>query len=236
MLTPEAREGNLTFSGPDRKFGTDDDEFKTVTVDPVVTPYLDIYPLPNGEITGNTGLFIGTADRDTDQDFFVVRGDHQLSEAASINASYTLDDALIGDIGSTFARDTTFPSRRQYLSLQLIQIFSPQLINSARFGFKRSTVVQSTVEFRDERLLNPALGFIPGREAGIISVPGITRFPGGTRATDSDIFTLNSFQGYDNLSYDVGRHSFKFELNFEVIRNEIDSTDSENGFFLFSSL
>ena len=222
VLTRDAREGNLS-SG-------------SVTVDPVVKPYLDIYPLPNGEVSGDTGLFIGTADQDTDQDFFVVRGDHQLSEAASINASYTLDDALIGDIGSTFARDTTFPSRRQYLSLQLIQIVSPQLINSARFGFNRSTVIQSTVEFRDERLQDPALGFIPGREAGIISVPGITQFPGGTRATDSDIFTLNSFQGYDNLSYDVGRHHFKFGFNFEVIRNEIDSTNRENGEFRFNSI
>ena len=222
VLTQEAREGNLS-SG-------------SVTVDPAVKPYLDIYPLPNGQIFGDIGLFIGTADSDTDQDFLVVRGDHQLSETASINASYTLDDAVIGDNGSTFARDTTFPSRRQYLSAQLTQILSPQLIHSARFGFNRSTVILGTVEFRDERLLDPGLGFIPGREAGVIRVPGIARFPGGTRATDSDIYILNSFQGYDNLSYDVGRHHWKFGFNLEIIRDEIDSTNSENGQFRFDSI
>ena len=83
VLTQEARSGNL--SGPDNAYGTDDDV--TLTVDPAVNPYLDIYPLPNhpfvlpnGEILKDQGLFIGTADTDTNQDFFVVRGDHQLSE------------------------------------------------------------------------------------------------------------------------------------------------------------
>ena len=225
VLTSQAREGNLS-SG-------------SVTVDPAVKPYLDIYPLPNlpnGEIEGDTGLFTGTADRDTNQNFFVVRGDHQLSETTSINASYTLDTAVISDLGSTFARDTTFPSRRQYLSLQLTQILGPQLIHSALFGFNRSTVILGTVEFRDERLLDPALGFIPGREAGRIRVPGIVEFPGGTRATDSDTFTLSSFQGYDNLSYDTGRHHLKFGFNLEVIRDEIDSTNRENGQFDFDSI
>ena len=132
--------------------------------------------------------------------------------------------------------DRTFPSRRQYLSLQLTQIPSPQLIHSARFGFNRSTVIQSVDEFRDERLRDPALGFSPGRDAGIISVPGIVQFPGGNRSRDNDIFTLNSFQGYDDVSYDVGRHHLKFGLNLEVIRDEIDSTNRENGEFRFDSI
>jgi len=181
VLTREARVGNLS-SG-------------SVTVDPAVKPYLDIYPLPNGEIMGDTGDFTGIADRDTNQNFFVVRGDHQLSETTSINASYTLDTAVISDLGSTFARDTTLPSRRQYLSLQLTQIFSPQLIHSLRFGFNRSKVIDGTVEVRDERLLDPALGFIPGREAGQIRVPGIVGFPGGANCDRQRCLYLQFLSG-----------------------------------------
>ena len=222
VLTQEARQGNLIS--------------KTVTVDPVVKPYLEIYPLPNGDIIGNTGLFIGTVDRDTDQDFFVLRGDHELSDTAGINASYTFDTAVISNKGSTFNRDRTMPSRRQYLSVQTTQIFNPQLIHSARFGFNRSKVIDGTVKVRDDRLLDPALTFIPGREARIIRVPGIVRFPGGSTAIDNDAFIFNSFQLYDNLNYGVGRHLFKFGFNVEVIRNEMDSRSRENGEFRFGSI
>ncbi|MBI4483751.1 MAG: TonB-dependent receptor [Acidobacteria bacterium] len=222
VLTPQARAGNLS-SG-------------AVTVNPVVRRYLDIYPLPNGPISGDTGLFFSAPDRDTTEDYFLVRGDHQFSDSVSLNASYTFNDAEIKKPNDLLLLDFLSPYRRQFFTAEVTQILSPQVVNSSRFGYNRSRTATGESEALDSRLEDPALGFLRGKPAGLINISGIAGFPGGPGSSDTEFYDFESFQGYDNVSYNVGRHSLKFGLNLEYIRDDMRSTNAENGRWEFGSI
>ena len=67
---------------------------RTVPVNPRVRPYLDLYPLPNSARVGR-GIGENRASQalPTDENFFTVRVDHQISERDSFFARYSFDDA-----------------------------------------------------------------------------------------------------------------------------------------------
>ncbi len=77
-LSEEARKGNLT-GGP-------------VVVDPEVAPAVDLYPLPNGEVFGDTGLFVFPNDTVADLNFMTVRIDQKLADTDKLFFRYSLDD------------------------------------------------------------------------------------------------------------------------------------------------
>ncbi|MCH8017585.1 MAG: hypothetical protein IH917_13275, partial [Acidobacteria bacterium] len=66
----------------------------TVTVDPAMPPYLDLYPAGNGADNGDgTEDFNSSGDQVTDQDFYQVRVDHTFSDSNSLFGRYTIDDS-----------------------------------------------------------------------------------------------------------------------------------------------
>src|SRR5215469_11060897 len=50
-----------------------------VTVDPFVMPYLAFYPLPNGPVSGDTGIFSFSGSAITTENYFTTRVDHRFS-------------------------------------------------------------------------------------------------------------------------------------------------------------
>jgi len=77
--SPAARAGHLT-SG-------------NVTVDPLVKPYLAFYPLPNGAINGDTGIYSFSGSAITTENYFTVRVDHRISNADSLDGTYMFDNS-----------------------------------------------------------------------------------------------------------------------------------------------
>jgi hypothetical protein len=64
-----------------------------VAINPKVLPYLALYPLPNGPITGNTGKFAFGAPRLGDENYVIGKIDHYFSPSTTLSGSYTYDDA-----------------------------------------------------------------------------------------------------------------------------------------------
>lgn len=208
----------------------------TVTVDPRVKPYLDLFPLPNGAITGDTGKFVFGGGRIGNEDYVTGKIDHNVSSKTTLNGSYTFDNARLTTPDSYNQRTVSSPSRRQNFILTLQHTFSPTLINTTRSGFSRTYAanllgVQTTVP----TLADPSLGFVPGRNVGNFSIPGITSIT-GVGADGSNIFGYTAPQVADDLSWLKGKHSFRFGFSVERIIDNMDAKDTPNGSWTFGSI
>ena len=103
----------------------------TVTVNPVVAPFLAFFPLPNGPIKGDTGTYTLATQNITTENFVTSRVDHRFSDHDAIHGTYLFDkgqttgpDAFDGVFLGTF-------SQRQTASIQESHVFSPTVVNQA---------------------------------------------------------------------------------------------------------
>ncbi|HXG65847.1 MAG TPA: TonB-dependent receptor, partial [Blastocatellia bacterium] len=187
--SPAAREGRLTTG--------------TVTVAERVKPYLALYPLPNGPISGDTGVYRRDFNESTNEDFLMGRIDHKLSGKHSVFGRYTFDDSDLRKVSSVIL-DQVLTSRNQYLTLEEQAIFTPNALNSVRFGFSRTNFAS---DFPFIVPVAPELSFVPGQPMGAFSLQGISELRPSLAAPRS--FVLNTFEVNDQFIYNRGAHSLK---------------------------
>lgn len=203
-----------------------------ITVNPAVTGYLNLIPLPNGRDFGDgTGQYISSASNLDDEDFVAGRVDHRFSERTSIFGRFTFNNARvqIPDNMQLFSSGTT--SRNQYATVQLTRIFNERLLNNVRFSYNRSTNRTTPEALRS---IDPALSFFPGQPLGQISVTGF--FSLGPSRFGPSFNELNLFQLGDDLSWVVGRHSLKIGFDHREIYLPTSRPQSPYGFYQFNSL
>ena len=222
-LSDEARQGRLRGG--------------LVRVDPAVAKLLELYPRPNGEVFGDTGLFVFPNAQVAGEDFVTVRADHLLGSRDSLFARYTLDDAARTD-DTTFALGRRLSSTRQQSAvLEETHLFSPRLLRAARLAFARTRGVNDLTRAQTPGADNPELAFLPGwRGPGIIEVPGLSLFPGGSGALDADIHAFNSLQYHEDWSWTRGRHALRFGAGLERTHFNTDSQNRQSGEFRFRSI
>ena len=106
-------------------------------------------------------------------------------------------------------------------AFELLHIFSPNLVNEAKFGFNRAT--SNTYNLgRNGTFYQIAIATGPG--------PGFI-----TQNYDySSIYAGNSFSGIDNLTWIHGRHTLKFGV--EIRRIELNQSSEEHGKVTFSTV
>ena len=190
---------------------------------PSVVPYLDLYPLPNGAVfSDGTGEYFSGPSQPSNEDYFVIRYDHQVSDADSFFVRYTIQDGdlIVPD------RIELFPglidTRRQYVTMEHKHIFSPSLLNTFRFGFNRS------VRDQDDDLnsggVPKSLSLIPDNERfGLFNFS--TQVVGGPASIANlgtggfGFIVWNSFQYSDDVSYTSGRNSLRVGANIERIQS-----------------
>ncbi len=106
-------------------------------------------------------------------------------------------------------------------ALELLHIFSPTLVNEAKFGFNRATsntynLNQSGAIYQISIATGPGPGFI-------------------TQNTNEDsIYAGNSFSWLDNVTWIRGRHTFKFGA--EVRRIQLNQESDEHGKITFATV
>lgn len=197
--TASARQGRL----PDR----------VVTVDPKVKPYLDLYPLPNGRDFGDgTAEFLRADSQRTDEDYLTIRIDHQFSDKHSLFGRFTLDNSKRFDPPTIPLFATVIETRSRFFTLETKSIFSPNFVNTFRFGLNRSAEFQDLEPMRD---LDPSLSFVSGRPfGGIDPGSGITALTGFSADVPRSNF-LTVPQWYNDVDYTKGRHSIKAGVMIE---------------------
>ena len=213
-----------------------------ITVAPSVKPYLALYPLPNGPVTGNTGKFLLGAPRLGDEKYVIGKIDHYFSPTTTLFGSYSFDDAAVTIPDAYDLKTLAAPARRQNVVLSLQHLFSPTLINNTRVGVSR-TFAGGSLDCcaKNPALENPALGFIPGRNLGSFVISGITVGQGaqsiaGIGATSFSIWGYTAPQVYNDLSWTKGRHSIRTGLSVERIQYNLNSPATPNGTWTFTSV
>src|ERR1700730_15246786 len=208
-----------------------------VTVDPHVVPYLAFYPLPNGTVSGDTGIYSFSGNAITTENYFTTRVDHKLSDKDNLAGSYMYDNSPSSQ-NDEFNNKLIFTkTRRQLVSLEENHIFQPSLMNSFRLGYHREYAAAPS----GSKALNPlaadtSLGYVPGDTVGFIGVPGLTFFSGGLSTQQPAEYNWNSWQVYDNVFLTKGKHSLKFGGNVERIIDNQSTPSQPGGDFEFSSL
>ena len=208
-----------------------------VTVNPLVKPYLAIYPLPTSNIKGDTGTSTSITQQIGNENFFITRIDHKFSPADQLHGTYMFDDGSLMSPDSFQTVVSGTLTRRQLATGEYTKILTPAFLNAFRVGFSRvsadaSKPVQTLLSFAGDR----SNGFVPGSAVGGIVIPGISMYSGGYGAVGEIDYDFNSFQIYDDLFWTRGKHSMKFGANVERLQNNELGTSMPNGMFSFTSL
>lgn len=208
-----------------------------VAVDPAAAKIASLYPLPNGAVFGDTGLFIYANDELGRQDFWTLRTDYNVSDNDRLFLRYTLDDGARSDLTAFALGRRRAATRWQSAVVEHSHIVSPSVLNTARFGFMRSFTDGGRTITQTPGTDDPDLAFVPGgRVAGIVVVTGLTEFPGGSGAPDTDLHAFNSFQAFDDVTWVRGRHTIKAGGRLERIRFNTDSRSTAAGEFRFRNV
>jgi len=197
------------------------------------------YPLPN---FGNTSVLQSQNHRQdltlpaAKQNYYMIRGDHRLTERDSLMGRYTLQDFRTDDFLSALP---TFPMgyafrKNHAATVAYTRTFSPTVLNEVRWGLATNNLPiipsvkgKQLVQELGLRGLAPDLPDIPGvlqiSFAGL-ALTGIAqnnwRNPGATNH-------IENFQ--DHVSLSRGRHNMKFGAN--IARIEGDNLGADANLF-----
>ena len=210
-----------------------------VTVDPNIKPFLPLWHLPNGDLTnlGNTGFYSFAAQQVTSENFFTTRVDHRFSDSDSMYGTFlwdhaqgTLPDPLNTVVVGQKTGHTLFTVEEDHT-------FSPQLLNSIRLGYNRSTAFTGG----GLSALNPAAqgaatSAVPPYDAPLLQPSGITFFGGGVNNQSQAKFAWNSYQVYDDAFLTKGKHSVKLGFAFEQMQDNYQQQARVGGLAGFGSL
>jgi len=202
-----------------------------------VLPYLALFPLPNGTLSGNTGTFNFNTTQKGNEDFSTIHLDHNFSQKDSLHGTLLYDTASLDSADSTDTLYAEAISRRTTASLEEVHIFTARLANSFRLGYNRSVAVAPNQKaVINAAVNNPGLSYYTGRSVGQLIITGLTTVQGGSGSVGTNAFHYNSYQLYDDATYVLGKHSITFGGGIEYDQNNTLGGVLPNGEWNFGSI
>lgn len=205
-----AQPGGQTIPNPDPVTG----------INSAVLPFLGLWQRPNAGLVGNgdQGIYAFNSVNLTTENFGTIRVDHKFSDKDSLFGTYQNDQATSTQPDPNNNVLVQNSTGRQFVDVEETHIFSPQLLNTARFGLNRSVHTGGGLSAINPLSSNPALGESAGADNPQIDVPALTSIQPGLNQVEIVDFYQNSFQGYDDVFLTKGIHSLKFGFAVENIR------------------
>ena len=215
------------------------------TAAPSVQPLLNLWPTPAPgaqDFNGVSQVF-SSPPQTIREDFGTVRLDHSFSQKDSLAAIYTIDDG--GDVTATplnpYSSDIV-TLREQVLSLEETHVFSPALLNSARFGYSRAGYF-FTGEPTPGTPAENVPGFLIGHPVGAVVVGGSAAsnpqaqlgLAGSNNGSNLSI-ARNLFTYEDRVTLTRGRHQLEFAAWFQQFQSNETIALSQFGQATFTSL
>ncbi|MBV9086784.1 MAG: TonB-dependent receptor, partial [Acidobacteriaceae bacterium] len=198
---------------------------------PSIQPYLALWPVAPAGAPDVNGIqtFAENVATIANENFFITRVDHKISNKNALNGSYFIDSgpqSQADPLGNTVHQ--VF-SRRQTLTLEETHIFSAQLVNTVRVGLSRAVGLINNPVSGDAVAKNAALAIAPGASAPPqIPVPGLTT-AFGLGGFNRFSHAWNSLQADDDAFLTHGTHSIKFGFAFENMQYNVLEQLSPNG-------
>ncbi|HET9532682.1 MAG TPA: TonB-dependent receptor [Blastocatellia bacterium] len=199
---------------------------------PSVQPYVNLYPLPNGEaLDADTAFYLRPSSDQTRGDSFMVRIDHMISRRDSLFGRYSFDDSETA-LEDLLIQNSVTSGRNQYFTLNETHIFSQRVVNSFRFGFNRSAIATNRPFIID---VPESLSFVPGRPLGTFF--GFTEVASLADSIFTPrFFAFNQFEFTDDLSVVRGAHSLKMGFTARRIQLNADSVQALDGIYVYFGL
>jgi hypothetical protein len=205
-------------------------------------PELTLNGQPNGPLSGIAELFASPL-QTIREDFGTMRVDHIFSAKDTFAGNYTIDDGadVTATVFDPYSTDLS-RLREQVLSLEETHLFSPTLLNTARFGYSRAAYF-----FLGEPTPgSPAASvgsFVGDLPVGAVVVGGSTAsnpatqlgLAGSNNGTNLDVFR-NIFTYEDQVRLTRGRHQFSFGAWFQQFQSNETLALSQFGQASFSSI
>src|SRR5215472_9419940 len=212
---------------------------------PSVQPLLNLWPTPSPNAQDFNGFSAvhGSAPQTIREDFGTLRFDHIFSTRDTGSAIYTIDDG--GDVTATpanpFSTDI-LTLHEQVLSLEERHIFSPTLLNTARFGFSRAGYF-----FTGEPTHGTPAADVPGL---LLGLPVGAVVVGGSAASNpqasiglagsnngSNLHIHRNLYTYeDRVTWTRGRHQFSYGACLQQLQSNEIIALSQFGQATFASI
>ena len=149
--------------------------------DPTVLGFVDaFYPLPNGTVQGDTGIFTFSGQQVTPENYFTTKVDHKISEQDAISGTYMFDAGTVRQPDELNDKRTGYDSRRQVFTVNETHTFIPGFLSSFRFGINRVVATTGlTFPSGNSHASDGSFFTVPGKNAPGVEVTGLTPFSGG---------------------------------------------------------
>ena len=211
-------------------------------VDPIAAAFLQSVPRSSSADQFQNLRSVEEQNRQLDQ--FSVRFDHRLGDSDQIFGRFSTFDAdELQPFGTGALQETLVPgfgrtlgTKTRNLAISHTRVFSPSLLNEVRFGWMSVKGGQES--------LNRGVDF-----AGQTGLLGVTRDPRDTgypqintrglydTMGDPTSFTYRNnqtFELYDNVLIDRGRHRIKFGAYYFHLRFQPEQADNARGAFTYT--
>jgi hypothetical protein len=209
----------------------------TIKVDPAAARYLPLFALPNGAVSGDTGIYSFGSKALTPENYFTTRGDYAISDKDSMHGTYVVDRGTTTQPDGLNVVTNVNTTNRQVASLEETHTFSPELLNTVRFGVNREVAgTLQTGPGANPLGVDPSLGIAPGLYAPVIQISGLAAFQGGLNGTSYGTFSFTTYQLYDDAFWNKGIHSLKVGFALERFDSNLFLANNPDGLYKFNSL
>ena len=210
----------------------------------IVRPLLSLWPVANGpELLNPNGTPSGIAEAFSNppqhvrEDFGTTRIDANLTPNDLLFGVYTVDDSD-ANTPSQNPYSTIFERlREQVLSAQEQHVFSPNLLNTIRFGYSRAAY------YFTGQAPESVPGWIAGKPVGAVVISGSTASNGASQVTLAGANTGSNNQAVRNLFtvdehvfWTHGRHQIEAGVWLQRLQSNDNLAQNQYGQASFSTL
>jgi len=216
----------------------------------IVQNLLGLWPAPNGpelflpgDVPSGIATLTSSPLQTIREDFGTARVDHIFSAKDSFSANYTVDDGanVNATVFDPYSTDIT-SLREQVLSLDETHIFSPNFLNTLRFGYSRAGYF-FTGEPTEGTSAAEGIAFVYGHPVGAVVVGGSTAsnpatqlgLAGSNNGSNLNVFR-NLFTSEDQATVTRGRHQVSFGVWFQRFQSNERLALSQFGQITFPSV
>ena len=211
---------------------------KVTNLSPDAIALLSLWPLQNGpDLGGGIGISYNNPLQRIREDFGTTRLDYNFSDRDTFFGVYTIDDSN-ANTPSVNPLSTVFESlREQVASVQEQHVFSPSVLNTARFGFSRAGY------FFTGQTGGDLPGWVQGDPIGAVVIGGGTALNGvsqlslaGTNAGSNLAAVRNLFTYDDHVAITHGIHQIEAGVWIQRIQANDNLAQYQYGQASFSTL
>lgn len=208
-----------------------------VGIDPLVAPYLQLYPPPNRGETGDTGTYAFVSDASTRDTLATGRVDYNFSASNTVHGTFLVDRSRTEAPNLADNTISQAVSNRGMASAEYTRTLRPTMVNILRFGYS-SSIAKAPTWLSDVNplLADPKLSFVPGREVGTIEVQGLTTIDGGNGGVGESDHWFHNYQLYEDFVWTIGAHAMKFGGAYERVYYDTTTSNAPDGRFVFGSI